>query len=45
MPGLTYLSINHEAVFTEDWQVYAFIVMAVIAIVLVIVVIFRTRKW
>ena len=45
MAGLSYLAMNHEAVFTEDWQVYVFIVMIAIAIVLVFIVIFRTRKW
>lgn len=44
MPALGYLSMNPPH-FTEEWQAYALIAVAVIGIAAAIVVAVKTRKW
>lgn len=43
MPTLAYLSMQHKPIFTDEWQIYVFLAVVVIGVVL-IVGIYKSRK-
>jgi hypothetical protein len=44
MPTLAYLSIHNKPIFTDEWQIYVFLAVVVIGIIVLIVGIYKSRR-
>ena len=44
MPILVYLQTNEKTIFSCDWQVYLYIILAIIAVIVGVIAIYKTRK-